>query len=389
MVIVGGGAAGLMCASILGQHGKRVLILERANKVGKKILMSGGGRCNFTNLDIGFENYFSNNKHFFKSALSQYTQRDFIHLVEKYNIEYYEKTLGQLFCEKKSQVIVDLLLDECEKGGVVIKRNQAIKNIKKKDGVFFVTVDNVSYRAEKLIVASGGLSIPTLGGSAFGYDIAKQFDINVVPTRAGLVPFTLHVEDKKRFELLAGVSVETSISCNKQTFHENLLFTHRGLSGPAVLQISSYWMPGDKLSISMYPSLNIREFIASEKTKNPSQHTRTALSLKMTKKIVDIFVPEMLLNTPIKQLMPKDINTLCSLLQAWTVTPNATEGYRTAEVTIGGIDCNELSSKTFESKKVPGLFFIGEVVDVTGWLGGFNFQWAWSSAYACATYLSL
>lgn len=387
MVIVGAGAAGLLCASILGQHDKRVLVLEKANKVGKKILMSGGGRCNFTNLNTDFDSYMSQNKHFFKSALSQYTQWDFIRLVEKHKIAFYEKTLGQLFCEGKSKEIVDMLLSECEKGRVDIKVNQTINSIKKEDGHFFVSVDNMIFRTESVIIASGGLSIPTLGGSPFGYEIAKDFGLKVLPTRAGLVPFTLHVEDKERFSVLSGVSVETEITCHKHTFHEQLLFTHRGLSGPAILQISSYWRPGETLCISMYPSLDIREFIKDEKNTNPNQHLRTALSLKMTKRILDVFLPQDLLNTPIKQLSHKNIDTICALIQNWTIMPNGTEGYRTAEVTLGGVDCDELSSKTFESKKVPGLYFIGEVIDVTGWLGGYNFQWAWSSAHACATHL--
>jgi hypothetical protein len=386
-VLIGAGAAGLMCASLLGQQSKKVLLLEKANKVGKKILMSGGGRCNFTNLDIDFKHYFSQNKHFFKSALRQYTQWDFIHLVEKYQIEYYEKTLGQLFCKEKSQVIVDLLLDECQKGGVDIKLKQTIKAIEKKDNQFYIRLDNASYTTSSLIIATGGLSIPSLGGSPFGYELAKQFGIRVIPTRAGLVPFTLHLEDKERFETLSGVSVEVEVTCNKQTFHEQLLFTHRGLSGPAMLQISSYWHPGETLFISMYPSLDIAAFLKKEKISNPNQHTRTALSQKMTKKILDSFLPQNLLDKPIKQLTDKDISTIISLMQNWAIRPNATEGYRTAEVTIGGIDSNELSSRTFESSKVPGLFFIGEVVDVTGWLGGYNFQWAWSSAYAAATHI--
>ncbi len=384
VIIIGAGAAGLMCAANAGKNGLKVLLLDKANKLGKKILMSGGGHCNFTNLDIQFDNYLSQNPHFMKSALSCYTQWDFIKLVEAYGIQYEEKKLGQLFCIGKARQIVDMLLDQCEKGKVTIKLKQLITTIKKEDGSFTVRLGNIHYQAKKIVIASGGLSIPTMGASGFGYEVAKQFGLKLYPLRAGLVPFTTHESDKKRFEVLSGVSIHCSVSYQGITFTEDMLFTHRGLSGPAMLQISSYWQAGNNITICLLPEIDLVDFLIEQQQSSPKMTLKNTLSQLMAKRIVETFIEESLLLTPLKQLLVKQIHHIATLFQNWQIKPNATEGYRTAEVTHGGVDTNELSSKTFEAKKVPGLYFIGEVVDVTGWLGGYNFQWAWASAVACA-----
>lgn len=383
VIVVGAGAAGMMCAATAGQRGLRVLVLEQGNKVGKKILMSGGGRCNFTNLNVTPENYLSHNRHFCKSALSRYTQWDFIALVERYRIAYHEKTLGQLFCNEKAHLIVDMLLAECQKGGVKIALNQKIQSVKQSDNNFAITTLQQKYSAKSLVIASGGLSIPSMGSSAFGYELAKQFGLKVYPTRAGLVPYTLHEHDKRRFADLAGVSIEASVQCNGQSFKEQLLFTHRGVSGPVILQISSYWHPGDVVEICLLPALDIVNLLQQARIKNPEQQLKTVLSQYAAKRLLEVFIPPELLAKPIKRLTERDIESMISTLQRWELKPNATEGYRTAEVTLGGVDCDAVSSKTFESKQVKGLHFIGEVLDVTGWLGGYNFQWAWASGHAC------
>ena len=383
VIILGAGAAGLMCAAVLTQRGKKVLLLEKSNKIGKKILMSGGGRCNFTNLNIYPENYLSHNPHFCKSALSRYTQWDFIALVEKHGIEYYEKTLGQLFCQQKAQQILDMLLSECEQSLLTIKLSQEISTIDHQADIFTIKTPGQTYQATNLVVATGGLSIPTLGGSPFGYELAKQFVLNVYPTRAALVPYTLRPEDKSRYEMLSGVSIAAEVTCQQQTFAENILFTHRGLSGPAILQISSYWQPGDVISIKLLPHIDIPELFAQAKQENQLQRVKTVLAQYAAKKLLSVFLPAELLDKELKQLTGQDIAMIQKTLQKWQLSPGGTEGYRTAEVTIGGVDCDEVSSKTFEAKRVAGLYFIGEVLDVTGWLGGYNFQWAWSSAQAC------
>ncbi len=384
VIVIGAGAAGLMCSALAGQGGRRVLLLDKANKVGKKILMSGGGRCNFTNLNVTPDNYLSHNPHFCKSALSRYTQWDFIALVDAYRIEYHEKTLGQLFCTGKAQHIVDMLLAECDKGRVTIALNQIIINVQKVEQTFLLTTNNACYQTSAVVVASGGLSIPTMGASAFGYELAKQFGLNVWPTRAGLVPYTLHTEDKARFASLAGIAVRCMISCHGQSFTENILFTHRGLSGPAVLQMSSYWRAGDPVVIQLLPELDVRKLLNSAKLDNREQQVKTILAHYLPKRLLEVLINESLLQKPLKQLETSAVDAVADCLQNWQLKPNGTEGYRTAEVTIGGVDCNAISSKTFAAKKVPGLYFIGEVLDVTGWLGGYNFQWAWSSASACA-----
>lgn len=381
-----------MCAITAGQRGRRVLVLERANKSGKKILMSGGGRCNFTNLNITPENFLSANPHFFKSALSRYTQWDFIALVEKHGIAYHEKTLGQLFCDGSAKQILAMLLKECEQAGVEIKTHCEVSQINPVKGEnsssFNILSNQGNFSADSLVVATGGLSIPTLGGSGFGYCIAEQFGLNLLPRRAGLVPFTFTDTFQDMFSRLAGVSVLVGVTAGGQGFIENMLFTHRGLSGPAILQSSSYWQQGQVITIDLLPNENAVVLLEAFKqtqvrTKNNSL-LRTFLMQYLPKKLVHeletLWWPE-LANTPVVEIANKTLASIARQLNSWTLKPAATEGYRTAEVTLGGVDTDQLSSRTMECKQQPGLYFIGEVVDVTGHLGGFNFQWAWSSAY--------
>ncbi len=376
VIIIGAGAAGLMCGIEAGARGRSVLILDKSNKAGKKILMSGGGRCNFTNLYASPEQFSSHNPHFCKSALSRYTQWDFIAMITRHKIAYFEKTLGQLFCEEKSSLVVDMLLSECKKNGVTVALNQAIQSVKKIDDHFILECNQETYCCDSVVVATGGLSIPTLGSSPFGYQLA------VFPTRAGLVPFTLHTEDKERLAVLAGISVDCVVRCNGISFREDLLFTHRGLSGPAILQISSYWFPGDTVSIVLLPDVDVHATLLDSRIKSPESHLKTILSMHIAKRVLSVFYPPETLDKPLKQFTHQELLDVAQVLQCWSIKPNATEGYRTAEVTLGGVDCNELSSQRFEAKKVPGLFFVGEVIDVAGWLGGYNFQWAWASGWA-------
>ncbi|WP_419420539.1 NAD(P)/FAD-dependent oxidoreductase [Legionella sp. D16C41] len=382
VIIIGAGAAGMLCGLEAGKRNRQVLILDKSNKPGKKILMSGGGRCNFTNLYASSEQFISHNPHFCKSALSRYTQWDFIELVKRHKIAFYEKTAGQLFCEEKSQRIVDMLLAECKQNNVTIHLNQAINSINKAGSQFIIKCQQATYQCDSLVVASGGLSIPTLGASPFGYQLAAQFGLHVYPTRAGLVPFTLHDKDKAQLSVLAGNSIEGLVSASKMSFQENVLFTHRGLSGPAILQISSYWQPGEPIHIKFLPQMDLYNELLQAQVELPDSFLKTILARYIAKRVLEVFYENYLLEKPIKQFNHKQLQTIAEILQNWSIKPNATEGYRTAEVTLGGVDCNEISSQTFEAKKVPGLFFIGEVLDVTGWLGGYNFQWAWSSGWA-------
>lgn len=376
-VIIGAGAAGMFCASVAGQRGRQVVVLDHSNKVGKKILMSGGGRCNFTNYHVSPERFLSNNPNFCKSALSRYTPWDFIALVEAYKIPYHEKTLGQLFCDHKAKDIVNCLLKECEKGRVQIKLHTQVTKVERKLDGFIVQSSQGNYHCQTLVIASGGLSIPTMGASPFGYQIAEQFGHHIQPTRAGLVPFTLHEHDKARFAELAGLSCAATVSTAQQQFSENILFTHRGLSGPAILQISSYWQPGETVTIDLLPQQDL-ETVLSKRDKT----VKNQLAQVLPKRLVQTLLPASLQDCFIKSLTHKQVTQLEQCLKHFSITPNATEGYRTAEVTLGGVDCDALSSKTMMSREIPGLFFIGEVVDVTGWLGGYNFQWAWASAHA-------
>ena len=385
-IIIGAGAAGMFCSALAGQAGRRVLLIDNGKKPGRKILMSGGGRCNFTNLYVEPGAYLSQNQHFCKSALARFTQWDFIDLVNKHGITWHEKTLGQLFCDDSAQQIVDMLVDECEKGNVAFRLRSEVLSVAKDDTGFTLELNGMTVGCEKLVIATGGLSMPGLGASPFGYKIAEQFGLNVLPTRAGLVPFTLHKPLLEELQVLAGVAVPSVITAENGTvFRENLLFTHRGLSGPAVLQISSYWQPGEFVSINLLPDVDLETFLNEQRNAHPNQSLKNTLAVHLPKRLVERLqqlgqIPDLSL----KQLNVRDQQTLISTLTDWRVQPNGTEGYRTAEVTLGGVDTNELSSRTMEARKVPGLYFIGEVMDVTGWLGGYNFQWAWSSAWACA-----
>ena len=385
-IVVGAGAAGMFCAAQAGQLGCRVLLLDNGKKPGRKILMSGGGRCNFTNMYVEPAAYLSQNPHFCKSALARYTQWDFIELVGKYGIAWHEKTLGQLFCDDSAEQIVTLLLAECEKGGVQIRLRSEILSVERDEQGYRLQVNGETLATKKLVIASGGLSMPGLGASPFGYKIAEQFGLKVLPTRAGLVPFTLHKPLLEQLQVLSGVSVPSTITAENGTlFRENLLFTHRGLSGPAVLQISSYWQPGEFVTVNLLPDCNLEEFLNEQRGAHPNQSLKNTLAMQLPKRLVECLQQlGQISDVTLKQLNVRDQQALVETLTAWRVQPNGTEGYRTAEVTLGGVDTNELSSRTMEARKAPGLYFIGEVMDVTGWLGGYNFQWAWSSAWACA-----
>ena len=382
VIIIGASAAGLMCAIEAGKRNRKVIVLDHANRAGKKILMSGGGRCNFTNMDISPENFISHNSHFCKSALSRYTQWDFIALVNDYRIPYQERDLGKLFCEDSAKDILNMLLAECSKVDIDIRLNCEIKSLLRTDGKNFVIKTSLGdFEATSLVVACGGLSIPKMCASPLGYKIAEQFGLHIWPTSAGLVPFTLQPHDKDKYETLSGVSIESEVSNERIQFNENILFTHRGLSGPAILQISSYWKPGETITIDLLPKINVIELLKSKRTEKPNIKLKTALDDILPKRLLLTLFTQDELDVTLQELSQIRINEISTGLHQWKIKPGGTEGYRTAEVTLGGVDCNELSSKTMESKKVSGLYFVGEVVDITGWLGGYNFQWAWSSGW--------
>jgi predicted Rossmann fold flavoprotein len=389
VVIIGAGAAGLMCALTAAGRGRRVLLLDHANKAGKKILMSGGGRCNFTNMYCEPGNFLSENPHFCKSALARYSQWDFIGLVAKHGVPYHEKKLGQLFCDNKSSDILNLLLAECADVGVELRLETSVSEIAREESGYQLQTSAGQVTCQSLVIATGGLSIPTLGATGFGYQVARQFGHQVLPTRAGLVPFTITDPQLKTLcTELSGTSVEDClVSCNGQSFRENILFTHRGLSGPAILQISSYWQPGDSISIDLLPHIDLPDWLATQQATRPNSELRTLLAELFTKKMAGLLADSWFVSKPMKQYSPAELRTIAEKLADWRLVPAGTEGYRTAEVTLGGIDTREVSSKTLESLKSPGLYFIGEVLDVTGHLGGFNFQWAWASGYAAAQYV--
>ena len=390
VLIIGAGAAGLMCAFQAAKRGRRVQVLDHANKAGKKILMSGGGRCNFTNLYVEPGNFLSANPHFCKSALARFSQWDFLELVGKHGVAYHEKKLGQLFCDGKSSDILDLLLNECREADVQIHLDTSVETIASRDGGGYrLSTSMGEFECQSLVIATGGLSIPTLGASGFGYQVARQFGHNVLPTRAGLVPFTLTDPQLKQLcTELSGTSVEDCrVSCNGQSFVENILFTHRGLSGPAILQISSYWQPGDSVEIDLLPHLDLPEWLPEQQRERPNTELKTLLGELFTKKMAGLLCELWFVSKPLKQYTPSELKAIAAQLQGWQLVPAGTEGYRTAEVTLGGLDTREVSSKTMESLKAPGLYFIGEVLDVSGHLGGFNFQWAWASAYAAAQFV--
>tara|TARA_B110000116_G_scaffold260309_1_gene263293 strand:+ start:1088 stop:2302 length:1215 start_codon:yes stop_codon:yes gene_type:complete len=395
VVIIGAGAAGLMAAITAGNRGRKVLVLDHANKVGKKILMSGGGRCNFTNMYTEPSNFLSGNAHFCKSALSRYTQWDFIEMVGKHNVAYHEKKLGQLFCDNKASDIVAMLLDECQQAKADIRLHCDIAKISDQSDGFAIQTSLGSVKCASLIVATGGLSIPTMGATGFGYKVAHQYGMTCLPTTAGLVPFTLTGgitgESKEQLAALAGNSLDVRISCNNMTFSEAMLFTHRGLSGPAVLQISSYWQLGQAVEVDLFPHLRLVDFLAQMQRERPKAELKSILGELTTKKLAqilcDLWCTGALASKAVNQYSPPELEAIAAIFHQWSFKPSGTEGYRTAEVTLGGVDTNELSSKTMEAKKRKGLYFVGEAMDVTGHLGGFNFQWAWASGFAAGSYV--
>ena len=387
VVIIGAGAAGLMCALTAAGRGRKVMLIDHANKAGKKILMSGGGRCNFTNMYTEPNNFLSQNPHFCKSALARYTQWDFIEMVAKHGVPYHEKKLGQLFCDNKSSDILEMLLDECQKAGVSLHLDTSVEQIEKTDNGYSLNTTLGPIDCQSLVVATGGLSIPTLGATGFGYQIAKQFGHTLLPTRAGLVPFTITDQLKEICTELSGTSVDCLVSCNDQSFRENILFTHRGLSGPAILQISSFWNTGDTVEINLLPDLDALQWLHTQQAERPNSELKTLLGEIFTKKMANLLAEHWVESKPMKQYTPAELAQVADKLASWKVVPAGTEGYRTAEVTLGGVDTREVSSKTMESLKSPGLYFVGEVLDVSGHLGGFNFQWAWASGYAAAQYV--
>ena len=386
VLVIGGGAAGLMCALTAGRRGKRVLVIEHANRAGKKILMSGGGRCNFTNTGTTPANYLSANPHYCKSALARYTPADFIDLVDRHGIAWHEKELGQLFCDDSSKQIVKMLLDECEAAGVRVETSCSVERAQHTDEGFRLRTTRGSFSAPALVVACGGLSIPSMGASGFGYELARQFGHTVLPTRAGLVPLTLTGKHQEHLQDLSGVALPVEASCNGRSFRNFMLITHRGVSGPSILQISSYWQPGDDLHLDLLPGQDALELLQRMQRERPAAELRTVLGELLPKRfaqrLCEVWLPQLKPQRPMKQFNLPELKQVTAQLQGWPLIASGTEGYRTAEVTLGGVDTDELSSSTMQSKRVAGLYFIGEVVDVTGWLGGYNFQWAWASGSA-------
>lgn len=383
MLIIGAGAAGLMCAITAGQRGRRVLVVEHANRVGKKILMSGGGRCNFTNTGASPANYLGANPHFPKSALARYTPADFIALVEQHGIAYHEKELGQLFCDDSSKQIVRLLLDECAAAGVHIQTNCGVERVRRTNEGFAVLTVSGEVHAESLVVATGGLSIPGMGATGFGYELARQFGHAVLPVRAALVPLTLSGKHQEHYADLAGVSLPLAEArVGQRAFRAGLLFTHRGLSGPAILQISSYWQPGGDLRLDLAPDAALGNWLVTQRIARPAAELKNVLADVLPKRLAQRLCGLVFESRPMRQYRDNELREMGRQLHDWPIVASGTEGYRTAEVTLGGVDTDGLSSATMQSRRVPGLYFIGEVVDVTGWLGGYNFQWAWASGHA-------
>jgi len=385
VIIIGAGAAGLMCALTAGYRGRNVLVIEHANKPGKKILMSGGGRCNFTNLNSTPANFLSDNPHYCISALKRYTPQHFLDLVERHGIEHEEKAAGQLFCKDSSKDILNLLLTECEWAGAEVRLKTSVKTITSTSDGCQLQTNSGTLTCESLVIACGGLSIPTMGATGFGYDIAKQFGLTVLPTRAGLVPFTLHPELKEQLAPLSGVSCPVDVNCNNEHFREPMLVTHRGLSGPAMLQISSFWHPGDSLSINMLPATNVEQDLHNLRKSRPQSTVAQYLAQQLPKRFAQALNDLHGWTGPLQGYKNSDIEQVARSLDQWAIKPAGTEGYRTAEVTLGGVDTRQLSSKTMAVLDRPNLYFIGEVVDVTGHLGGHNFQWAWASGVAAGS----
>jgi predicted Rossmann fold flavoprotein len=382
-IIIGAGAAGLICAAIAGQQGRRVLVIDHADQAGNKIRISGGGRCNFSNAKVSASNYISNNSHFCKSALSRYTPDDFISLLLAYGVKYEERKLGQLFCLGKADQVVEMLLSECKKGRVTIKLDCRIDQIVHNQDIYQVEGTKGKFGAPKLVVATGGLSLPKLGATNFAYKVAKQFEVAVVECQPALVPLTFSAYDLEFMSKLSGISMECQISCKGRVFNEQLLFTHRGLSGPAVLQISSYWQAGDSINIHLQPSVDIVEILRQSRVSRPKANLKSLLCEHYPRRFVEQLITDGLTNNKIGETTKESLEQISARTVNWQVNPASSEGYRSAEVTRGGVSTQMLSSKTMECKQKPGLYFIGECVDVTGWLGGYNFQWAWSSGWAC------
>ncbi len=387
-IIIGAGASGLMCAIEAGKRGRRVLILEKSKKSGNKIRMSGGGRCNFTNYEVDADNYLSDNPHFCKSALSRFSQWDFLALVQNYHIPFHEREHGQLFCNESAGDILQMLLAECRQAGVEIRLNTTVNKIEQPtDNHFRLDSSRGQFHCQSLVIATGGLSIPTMGASPFGYQIAEQFAIKLKPTRAGLVPFTLQPDDKQRFSGLSGIAIDGVVSHPQAHFRENILFTHRGLSGPAILQISNYWQAGETIQIDLLPDFDLFTHLKQMQQQHPQQQIKTVLQQQLPKRLINTFIDKKVLEQPLANSRFEQFEAITEQLKQWQVKPGGTEGYRTAEVTLGGVDTDAISSKTMEAKKSKGLYFIGEVLDVTGWLGGYNFQWAWASGWCAGQYV--
>ncbi len=388
VLVIGAGAAGLMCAIEAAKRGRSVTVLEHARKPGNKIRMAGGGKCNFTNYEVSAENFLSHNRHFVKSALSRYTQWDFLALVQDYQIPFHERDHGQLFCNDSSKDILDMLLQECEQAGVKILLKTEVVSVKTSDaGKYIVQGVHEKWQCESLVVATGGLSIPTAGATPLGYKIAEQYHVKVWPPSAGLVPFTLQPDDKSMYAALSGIAVDAQVNCNGQGFRENVLFTHRGLSGPAILQISNYWYPGDIVEVDWLPDTNLNQALEESIQTHPKQQLKTFLAQWLPHRLVAVLLEDSMAMTPLNQLNVDAISRVTDQVKNWKIKPGGTEGYRVAEVTRGGVDCDAISSRTMEASNHAGLYFIGEVLDVTGWLGGYNLQWAWSSGWCAGQFV--
>ena len=386
VIIIGAGAAGMMSAIESGKRGRKTLLVDHYKKIGEKIRISGGGRCNFTNIHTKPSKFLSENPKFVKSALSQYTQNDFINLINKHEIKFHEKKLGQLFCDHSAQQIVEMLLKECELANVTLKKEFIVKDVNKENNEYIISTDREIYSSKSLIIATGGLSVPKIGATSFGYEIAKKFNHNIIETLPALVPLTFNEKILEICKELTGLSVEAIVSFNKTLFQEGMLFTHRGLSGPSILQISSYWKQGDSIKVNLSPKLNVYQFLEDKRKSNPKFDIGNIISDILPKRLAQIICSENKVTGNISELSNKILKKLSDAINTWIINPTGSEGYRTAEVTLGGVDTRELSSKTMMSNKHNGLFFIGEVVDVTGHLGGYNFQWAWSSGYVAGQY---
>ena len=386
VIIIGAGAAGMMSAIEAGKRERKVLLVDHYKKIGEKIRISGGGRCNFTNLHTDPSKFLSQNPKFVKSALNQYTQNDFIDLIKKHEIKFHEKKLGQLFCDSSAQQIVEMLLKECELANVTIKKEFIVNNVEKENDQYIISSADETYSSQSLIIATGGLSVPKIGATSFGYELAKKFDHNIIETLPALVPLTFNEKILEMCKELTGLSVEAIVSFNKTLFQEGMLFTHRGLSGPSILQISSYWKEGDNIKVNLSPKLNVYQFLEEKRKLNPKYDIGNIISDILPKRLAQIICSENNVTGNISEISNKILKQLSEGINTWIINPTGSEGYRTAEVTLGGVNTKELSSKTMMSNKHKGLFFIGEVVDVTGHLGGYNFQWAWSSGYVAGQY---